>query len=117
MSRLPPRDQVNRRETMTLVPPEDCGSMRELRRQIDRLDRELVARLAERARYIDRAAELKPGEGLPARIEARVEEVVANVRREAAAVGLDAALAEALWRQLIEWSIAREDRVLGPAAG
>ncbi len=93
-----------------------CASMTELRRQIDALDGELVALLAARAGYIDRAAVLKPGEGLPARIETRVEEVVANVRRAAAATGLEPDLAETLWRVLIDWSIAREEKVLGPVA-
>ncbi|MCV2865655.1 chorismate mutase, partial [Defluviimonas sp. WL0075] len=51
--------------------------------------------------------------GLPARIEDRVEEVVAKVRARAEADGLDPALVEDLWRRLIEWSIAREERRLG----
>ena len=84
--------------------------MAEVRAGIDALDARIVALLAERAGYIDRAAALKPAEGLPARIDARVEEVVANVRAAARAEGLDPDLAEALWRQLIDWSIAREER-------
>ncbi|WP_341368143.1 chorismate mutase [Yoonia sp. BS5-3] len=84
--------------------------MASLRVQIDALDAELIAGLAERAGYIDRAITLKEQENLPARIESRVEEVIANVRDEASAAGLDPALAELLWRQLIEWSIAREAR-------
>jgi len=90
--------------------------MAELRPAIDALDREIVALLVRRAAYIDRAAQLKPTEGLPARIDARVEEVVANVRRAGTELGLDPDLAEALWRHLIDWSIAREEQVLGPAA-
>lgn len=96
--------------------PETCENMAQLRACIDALDAEIVAKLARRAQYIDRAAQLKPGEGLPARITPRVEEVVANVRREASVRGLDADLVETLWRQLIDWSIAREERVLGPDA-
>ena len=48
---------------------------------------------------------------------ARVEEVVANVRREAAVHGLPPDLIEKLWRRLIDWSIAREEGVLGPNGG
>ena len=88
--------------------------MAELRVEIDRLDRELVGLLVTRAGYIDRAAEIKAGVDLPARIDARVEEVVANVRRLAAAAGLDPDLADSLWRKLIDWSIAREESHLGP---
>lgn len=94
--------------------PADCGTMAELRAEIDRLDAALIGLLAERAGYIDRAAQIKAGVGLPARIDARVEQVVANVRRRAEARGLDPALAEDLWRRLIDWSIAREETRLGP---
>ena len=93
--------------------PSDCTSMAELRKVIDALDAELVALLRRRADCIDRAIELKPAEGLPARIDDRVAEVLGHVRRRAGEVGLDPALAESLWRTLIEWSIAREERVLG----
>lgn len=89
--------------------------MTELRREIDALDRALADLLAKRAAYIDRAAELKPGEGLPARITPRVEEVARNARKNAEAAGLDPDFAEGLWRKMIEWSIAREERVLGPS--
>lgn len=95
--------------------PADCANMTELRAVIDDLDRQLVALLRRRQDCIDRAAELKPAEGMPARITARVEQVVANVRAHAAGAGLDPALAELLWRGMIDWSIAREERVLGPS--
>lgn len=96
-------------------PPSDCQNMDELRAQIDRLDQELVGLLVARTGYIDRAIELKSTAQLPARIEARVDEVLRNVRRLAAQQGLDPKLAEALWENIIEWSIAREERVLGKA--
>jgi len=91
----------------------ECSTMAELRAEIDRIDAGLVDLIAERITYIDRAAELKPGLGLPARIDDRVEEVVAKVRASAVARGVDPDLAEALWRRLIDWSIAREEVVLG----
>lgn len=97
-----------------ILPPAACADMAELRVQIDRLDAHMVALLARRAAYIDRAAEIKQGVGLPARITARVEEVVANVRAHAQQQGLDADLAETLWRELIEWSIRREEQTLSP---
>ena len=71
-----------------MKPPADCTTMSDLRAEIDRLDVELVALFAQRVAYIDRAAEIKSEVGLPARIGARVEEVVANVRRHATAHGL-----------------------------
>ena len=94
-------------------PPEACETMRDLRVEIDALDAELVALLARRASYIDRAITLKSREGLPARIDDRVAEVLGNVRAQAGNAGLDPDLSERLWRDLIDWSIAREDAVLG----
>jgi isochorismate pyruvate lyase len=67
-----------------------------------------------RVGYIDRAIVLKQGENMPARVSDRVEDVVAKVRARASDQGLDPALAEDLWRRIIEWSIAREEQVLGP---
>lgn len=94
--------------------PADCETMAQIRAEIDRLDEVLVRLFAERAGYIDRAAQIKAEVDLPARITPRVEEVVANVRRHAAAQGLPPDLVEKLWRRLIDWSIAREESHLGP---
>jgi isochorismate pyruvate lyase len=93
--------------------PQDCTDMADIRAAIDRLDADMVALLAQRAAYIDRAAVVKSGAGLPARITPRVEQVVANVRAHAQAQGVAPDLVEGLWRQLIEWSIAREETLLG----
>jgi isochorismate pyruvate lyase len=86
--------------------------MVELRAAIDELDGSIVQLLAKRATYIDRAAELKSVNGLPANIPARVEDVVAKVKANATREGFDPQLAEQIWRQLISWSIAREERKL-----
>ena len=94
------------------IPPQDCNHMSDLRAQIDALDEDLVALFVERAGYIDRAIALKQDNGLPARIPERVEEVVTNAGDRAEAAGLDRELVERLWRQLVEWSIAREAQVI-----
>ena len=93
--------------------PASLPDMDALRAAIDALDREMAALLGRRTRLIDRAAEIKAGAGLPARIGARVEEVAANARRNAAAEGVDPDLAEALWRVMMEHFIAQEARALG----
>jgi isochorismate pyruvate lyase len=86
--------------------------MLELRAAIDELDSSLVKMLAQRMGYIDRAIELKTRNGLPANIPARVEDVVAKVTAKARAEGFDPALTEDIWRKMISWSIAREERAL-----
>ncbi|CUH75559.1 Salicylate biosynthesis protein PchB [Tritonibacter multivorans] len=94
------------------IPPKDCNDMTDLRAQIDALDEDLVALFVERAGYIDRAIALKQINGWPARIPERVEEVVTNAGDRAEAAGLDRELVERLWRQLVDWSIAREAQVI-----
>jgi len=96
-----------------LTKPRDCGSMTELRVQIDAIDVMLLELLAKRSDYIDRAVELKRIEGLPARTVDRVAAVLANVKSKAVEVGLDEGLAETLWTELIEWAIQREVKHLG----
>jgi len=87
--------------------PEHCRDMAELRAEIDRLDRALVAMLAERQGYIERAAEIKQDRNV-VRDEARIEDVVAKVLVEARKAGLDPKIAEPVWRKLIERCIAHE---------
>ena len=96
-----------------LTPPQDCRDMGALRAEIDALDERLVALLTARAGYIDQAIVLKKINGWAAHIPERVEEVVAKVRDKADAEGLDPDLEEPLWRELIDWAIAREARVIG----
>ena len=88
--------------------PQNCADMADLRLQIDRIDAALIDLLVRRASYIDRAIDIKKAANLPARITSRVDEVIENVRRIAADSDLDPDLAQALWAQLIEWSIQRE---------
>ena len=86
---------------------EKCGSMAELRQAIDVLDARLVALLAVRQAYIERAAQLKTGRD-QVHDAARIEEVVAKVIAEGRKAGLSADIAEPVWRTLIEASIRHE---------
>lgn len=90
-----------------LIPAGDCGSMTELRAAIDALDARLVALLAVRQAYIERAAQLKTGRD-KVRDPARIEEVVSKVVAEGRKAGLSADIAEPVWRALIEASIKHE---------
>lgn len=88
-------------------------NMDELRAAIDALDASLVGLLADRADLIDQAVVIKTREGLPARIQTRVDEVLDNVRAKAEAEGLDPELVIDIWQRLIGWSIDRENQAMG----
>ncbi|NBR51682.1 MAG: chorismate mutase [Alphaproteobacteria bacterium] len=95
------------RRPMTERAPVPCPEMQEIRAQIDALDKRLVALLAERQKLIAAAGEVKPSRDT-VRDEARIEEVVQLVLAEAEKSGLAREIAEPVWRQLIESSIAYE---------
>lgn len=95
-----------------MTPTEDFPDMPALRAEIDALDRDLMTLMARRHALIDRAAQIKTGNGWPARIPDRVEEVVSNVRGHAVQHGLDPDLYDQLWRILIDAAIAQEERQL-----
>ena len=80
--------------------PDACASLGELREAIDMLDARLVALLAVRQAYIERAARLKTARG-QVRDEGRVAEVLAKVVAEGKRAGLSAGIAEPVWRTLI----------------
>ena len=84
-----------------------CASMEELRAAIDTLDARLVALLAVRQAYIERAAQLKTGRD-QVRDAERIEDVVSKVIAEGRRAGLSAEIAEPVWRTLIEASIRHE---------
>lgn len=87
--------------------PEDCQSMADVRQGVDALDRALVTLLAERQRYMDAAARIKPSREMVFD-KARIEEVVARVKATATEAGLSHDIAEPVWRTLIERCIAHE---------
>ena len=89
------------------VPPEACASMIDVRAGVDALDRELVALLAVRQRFMDAAARIKPSRD-KVHDAARIEDVVAKVLARAREAGLSDAIAEPVWRLLIERCIAYE---------
>ena len=92
--------------------PASCDNMSDVRVEIDALDRELVALLVRRFGYVGRAAEIKHAHVMPAFIPARVEEVIANVRRLAESNNADPEFFEALWRTLVGMSIAYEQKLM-----
>ena len=97
---------------MTILAPAACLDMNDVRAAIDKLDNQLVDLLAVRVQYVERAAALKPSAGIPANAPDRVRLVLERVEARAATRGLPTDLARVLWRDLIDWGIAREKRLM-----
>lgn len=87
-----------------------CETMAEVRTEIDRLDRAIVALLAERVDYIEQAARIKPRRD-QVRDEDRIEDVLTKVRASAEKEGAPTELCETLYRTMVEWCIAHEFKV------
>jgi isochorismate pyruvate lyase len=87
--------------------PEACVTMADVRAGVDSLDAELVALLAERFRFMDAAARIKPERG-QVRDEPRKRQVIENAAAHAQSLGLDPGIIADLWEQLVEASIAHE---------
>ena len=81
--------------------------MAEVRAEIDALDREIVALLADRLHYIDEAARLKQRHE-QVRDEARIADVLAKAKKEAQRLSADPKVIAAAYRTLIESCIAHE---------
>jgi isochorismate pyruvate lyase len=81
--------------------------MTDVRAGVDEIDRLLVALIARRQGYMDAAARIKPTRSV-VRDEARIGQVLANVKAEAERRGLSWGIAEPVWRELMERCIAYE---------
>lgn len=84
--------------------PAECQSMDDVRVEIDRLDQEIVERLADRWSYVERAWQVKSN-AADSRVRWRNEEVIERVRQTAEARQLPPELAETVWRLIIGWGI------------
>ena len=89
------------------VDPADCTTMAQVRQGVDALDRALVALIAERQRYMDAAARIKPDRDA-VHDQARIDDVVAKVLVSAQAHGLSPDIAEPVWRLMVDRCIAYE---------
>jgi isochorismate pyruvate lyase len=87
----------------------DNLTMHEIRENIDRIDENLMKLLGERQRWVEKAVLVKRRDGLPARDDRRISEVIDHVRVLARAHKVDPALAEAMWTEMVEWFVAYEE--------
>jgi isochorismate pyruvate lyase len=81
--------------------------MEQVRDGVDRLDRQIVTLIAERFRYMDAAARIKPDRAA-VRDEWRKADVLAKVEAAASAAGAPAGHLALLYDRLVEASIAYE---------
>jgi len=102
--------EINRqmaRMEKTVIAPDACQNMIEVRAGVDALDRELVALLSARFAYMRAAARIKPSRDA-VRDEARKASVIAAAIDEAEALGVPAGVIADIWERLVEGSIAYE---------
>ncbi|MBI4686235.1 MAG: chorismate mutase [Nitrospirae bacterium] len=78
----------------------NCNSLEEVRANIDRLDRQIVALLAERGGYVKQAARFKQTTD-DVRAPQRVKQVIANVAALSKEFGADPVVAEQVYRSMI----------------
>lgn len=86
-----------------------CANLAEVRENIDRLDRQIVALLAERGRYVKDAARFKR-DAFQVSAPQRQQEVIDKVRALAEKEGAYPEVVEAAYRALIAGFIAREQQ-------
>lgn len=85
-------------------------SLEDLRSELEGIDAELVEVLARRFRVVLGVAEVKAVEGIPVVLPERIAQVQARVAELAEQHGLDPALAQRIFRHIIEEAIDLENQ-------
>ena len=89
------------------VPIQDCDSLEQIRSNIDRIDQQIVALIAERGAYVKQAAAFKTTTA-DVRAPQRVEQVIGKVIGLAHSLGANAAVTEQVYRAMISGFINSE---------
>ena len=101
---------------MPQMKPLDCSKMEHVRSEIDRIDDAMVALIAERFGYVDRAWQLKQASGTEgAVVPWRIQQVIDRVKGQAAAHGLPPEMVDLVgsqWRNMIGWFVQYEEEKL-----
>ena len=87
--------------------PETCGSLADIRAEIDRIDQQIIALIAERAAYVQAAARFKTSE-TAVRADDRYQAMLQRRRAWAQARSLDPDVIEQVYRTLVDHFIAQE---------
>src|SRR5215471_14451739 len=94
--------------------PDQCASLEDVRREIDRIDRDLIGLLALRAQYVDAAARFKTNQQQVAAPE-RQAAMMCDRREWAHGAGLDPDVVEDVYRRLSAYFVQRELKQVGQA--
>jgi isochorismate pyruvate lyase len=92
--------------------PDQCADLAEVRVEIDRIDRDVIAALGERFLYVNAAAKFKKNRGEVAAPE-RVTAMLEQRRKWAAGAGLHPDVVERIYRELVSYFVTEEQREFG----
>ena len=87
--------------------PDECASLQEVRAEIDRIDRLIVALVGQRAAYVKAAARFKESEHAVSAPE-RFAAMLQARRQWAESEGLNPDVVESIYRELVRYFIAEE---------
>lgn len=87
--------------------PEQCENLADIRTEIDRRDRQIVALLGERLTYVRAASQFKTSEASVRAVE-RVRNILEQRRQWASEEGLDPEVIEKMYRDLLTFFIEEE---------
>ena len=93
---------------MNTSPSEAQQRLAPFRREIDALDSRIIALLGERFAVVHKVAELKAEHGIPVVLPDRIDQVIQQARETAKRVGFDPAVAEQIYRVLLDASCRME---------
>ena len=94
----------------------DAGDLDQIRRQIDDVDRRLIALLAERVRLVDGVVHYKRAHHMPVVDRGREDRMLARIADVAKDAGVDPRVAQQVLRTIIDGFTLLEVEELGPDA-
>jgi isochorismate pyruvate lyase len=92
---------------MTNTRAAECESIEDVRAEIDRIDRQVIALVGKRAEYVRAAARLKTSEA-DVRATERFETMLHQRRAWAAEEGLSPDMIEKLYRDMVQYFVREE---------
>ena len=98
-------------KTMDFKNPDECGSLEEVRNEIDKIDEHIVSLFSERHKYVEAIVRFKHDKDAIIAQE-RKEQVILQRKKWAASKGLNADTFEKIYTLLIESNIQHELELL-----